>query len=266
VLRTENLRQSGKKVVPPLLEMARGKYVALCEGDDYWTVASKLQAQVDFLEQHPECALCFHNVLIVENGGTGSSRPAYTAAMRPFYQLADLLPVNFIHTPSVVFRMSALIQPLPDWYAQMPMGDWPLYLLLAQQGKIGYLDAVMSAYRVHPGGLWSQMRRADWLTRNTVALETVLTALDALPRTYPMLNTGIERLHRRLLDFYIEGQDHRAVAQHALKLLGHVTRRYQWQLRALFRAAAPELGFLMRTALHACVQSLAVRLRHWHRR
>jgi glycosyltransferase involved in cell wall biosynthesis len=81
---------------------ARGKYVALCEGDDYWTAVDKLEKQAQFLERHPECSMCFHNALLVFEDGSESPRLSYRSEdMRPFYAVTDLLRENFIQTASI---------------------------------------------------------------------------------------------------------------------------------------------------------------------
>jgi glycosyltransferase involved in cell wall biosynthesis len=146
------------------LQTCRGKYIALCEGDDYWTDPLKLQKQVDYMEENGECSLCFHNVrdifddereffhidkksdcIFDENG-----------EQRPLY-LKDLLHGNFIATGSVLFRRDNMPKSLPDSILGAPMGDWLLFMLLAKTGYIWYLDEVMGVYRRHSAGLWSRL-------------------------------------------------------------------------------------------------------------
>jgi hypothetical protein len=83
---------------------------------------------------------------------------------KPISTLDDVVPSNFMQTCSVMFR-AGLIGNIPDWYNDLPMGDWPLHILNAEHGKIGYLDEILGVYRVHGGGLWSmnmsQFRRID---------------------------------------------------------------------------------------------------------
>ncbi len=143
------------EVVRRGLRAARGTYLALLDGDDYWTSPRKLQRQVDFLETHPECAMCFHNALVVDETGARSPRP-WTRERHPeISTLADLWTGNFIATCSAMFR-TGLIGDVPDWYVSMfPITDWPLHILHAEHGTIGYIDEVMGVYRYHGGGLYS---------------------------------------------------------------------------------------------------------------
>ena len=144
----------------------RGQYVALLDGDDYWTSPLKLQKQVDFLDSNPDCALCFHNVRILDESDPARLDLHHAGPMLGRYELADLMRGNFMHTCSVVFR-AGLFGDFPDWIFKCPMGDWPLHVLNARHGKIGYLDDVMAVYRKHSRGFWSGQERL-WILANTL--------------------------------------------------------------------------------------------------
>ncbi len=115
----------------------QGEYIAILEGDDYWTSMDKLQRQADLLDQHPEYALCFHPAVkrFEEDGRDVIFKPP---AGRDRFSLVDLLDRNFIATCAVMFR-SRLFPDLPSWFDHVPAGDWPLHVLNAQHGDIGYL-------------------------------------------------------------------------------------------------------------------------------
>lgn len=140
---------------------ARGRYVALCEGDDFWTDSTKLQRQVDFLDKHDTYSMCFHPVRVFYEDGT-SKEEIYPSEKRAF-TLEELLHQNFIQTNSVMYRRLK--------YDTLPVNilplDWYLHLFHARTGRIGYIDRVMSSYRRHSGGMWwgSQSKHRDefWL-------------------------------------------------------------------------------------------------------
>lgn len=134
--------------------VCRGKYIALCEGDDYWTDLFKLQKQVDFLEAHPECAICFHNVTVVYADQRHGSHYFCPPDQKEISTLEDLLVSNFIPTCSVIYRRG-LFGEIPSWFNELAITDWPLHVLNAQYGHIGYIDEVMAAFRLHAGGVWS---------------------------------------------------------------------------------------------------------------
>ena len=133
----------------------RGKYIAILEGDDYWTSPYKLQKQVDFLDNHPECSFCFHNALMLYDD-IRQNRLFHIKQMNEFYGIEDLLYENFIPTSSTVFR-NGLFGTLPDWFYALKMGDWALHILNAQYGKLGYINEVMECYRIHSGGVWTSL-------------------------------------------------------------------------------------------------------------
>ncbi|HET60263.1 MAG TPA: glycosyltransferase [Chloroflexi bacterium] len=135
---------------------ARGKYIAMCEGDDYWTDPLKLQKQVDFLEAHPECSMCFHDVMVIADDGACVSLSYNSSSSRQIYTLDDILEKCFPQTCSVMFKNN-LILAYPDWFYKIINGDWALYVLLAQQGNIGYIEEKMACHRLHTGGVWSPL-------------------------------------------------------------------------------------------------------------
>ena len=145
-------------VIRKLYNNCKGTYVALCEGDDYWTDPYKLQKQVDFLEAHPEYSGCFHPVKVHwENGKTQDSVYPTKEMIKDkkFITKDDLLKMNYIQTNSVVYRwlfdVKNMQELIPDGI--LP-GDWYLHLLFAQYGNIAYLPDVMAVYRKHNGGIW----------------------------------------------------------------------------------------------------------------
>jgi len=135
---------------------AKGKYIALCEGDDYWTDPLKLQKQVDFLEANENYNICFHKVNLLikdalqENKGVTYKR--YSEIENFPIDINTLLEKgNFIHTPSVVFRNTGLNE-LPFEFSKSPIGDYLLYIhLLKNGGFIKRLNDVMAVYRVGSG-------------------------------------------------------------------------------------------------------------------
>lgn len=147
------------------LKNARGKYIALLDGDDFWTSPHKLQKQVDLLEAHPECCGCFHNVMVVYDDAPERDWMYHSPDFyKPFFYLKDLVRSNFIPTCSAVFR-AGLFGEFPDWFMQMPMADWPLHILNAQYGPYAYIYEPLAAYRVHGGGIWSHKSRLDILNK-----------------------------------------------------------------------------------------------------
>jgi glycosyltransferase involved in cell wall biosynthesis len=170
------------------LNACTGQYVAMLEGDDYWTTQNKLQLQANFLDSHPDYAISFHNVQVVYQGGCSPSHLYHVDAHPETRTIEELLAGNFINTCSVMFRRE-LSNELPSRFCSLHMGDWPLHVLNAQYGKIGYLNAVMAAYRVHDKGVWSLISRLRQLEIEADAMEFLYSVLNPPYRrlAYPLL-------------------------------------------------------------------------------
>lgn len=147
-----NGRPTGRYNFLHNLNRASGKYIAICEGDDYWTDNFKLQKQVSFLESNPDYSICFHAVDILRNNKIVEDY--LTVEKKINTDIFELAKGNYIHTPSVLYR-NCLPQPLPDFIKMTPVGDYPVHMLVAEHGKIRYFPEKMAMYRVHDGGIYS---------------------------------------------------------------------------------------------------------------
>lgn len=134
------------------MQECEGKYIALCEGDDYWTDPFKLQKQVDFLEVNPDYILSFHKVKMLKP--LGELVDDFITEVPANYETIETLArlENYIHTPSVVFRN--VLQEFPPEFTLSPIGDYFLYMLLSQHGKLKYFQEEMAVYR-EGVGIWS---------------------------------------------------------------------------------------------------------------
>lgn len=140
--------RNGYEFCYPLL---KGKYIAICEGDDYWIDPYKLQKQVTFLEQHPDHSFCFHKVANVDGQGRLLKVDQHSG-ITVNYKAADIFHIS-IPTLSVVFRKC--FEEIPEEIYQVESGDAFLFGLLARHGKAADLDFLGAHYRTHPGGVFS---------------------------------------------------------------------------------------------------------------
>ena len=152
VYQAENQFLKQNALVNILFPMVKGKYIALCEGDDYWTDPLKLQKQVDYLNENQDVVLCFHPVQMLMPDGLLSDD--FLTKVPDNYNRIEVIAAqgNFLHTPSVVFRN--VIRQFPDMIHETPIGDYFLQMLFATHGEFHQLPYVMAVYR-YGVGVWS---------------------------------------------------------------------------------------------------------------
>lgn len=151
IFQTTNQYSQGIKPWPNFVfPRARGKYIALCEGDDYWTDPHKLQKQVDLLEGNQEYVLCFHDRLILgfDNVISNDSRLNYKKSV---YSPTEVISLH-VPTLTVVFRnVMSLMPPKLTKYSI----DASLFLFLSQFGSFYFMNFTGAVFRQHQGGVWS---------------------------------------------------------------------------------------------------------------
>jgi len=159
ILNEENQFSKGVRPIPDAMSHARGKYIAICEGDDYWTDPLKLQKQVDLMEANPDHTICFHRAHRLMDG-----------ALEPFPIPDDIDPLNirfddllrtynFVITASVLVRHTVL--PLPKWFFRVPFGDLAIYALAGSKGRMAMLPDSMAVWRVTGSGAWTGLSTAQ---------------------------------------------------------------------------------------------------------
>ena len=136
-----------------LAACARGEYVALCEGDDYWTDPSKLRLQVEFLDENRDHSICFHPVLVLHQNSPEKNYVFPAREDGP--SLPQLVRANAIQTNSVMYRWRFPGGFPADYDPEVIPQDWHLHLLHAEVGKIGFIPEVMAVYRRHEQGMWA---------------------------------------------------------------------------------------------------------------
>lgn len=168
IYQTENKCSKGFKIINYIVPKMRGKYVAHCEGDDFWTDPYKLQKQFDIMEKNPDCSICVHKVLHVYENGNATDR------YQPNFDLneckinlekyLDFGPSHPFQTTSYFIRSNVkkdyAFNP-PEFVGKFCVGDVPTILFALTKGNMYYLNEAMSCYRLFSKGSWSSKNFAN---------------------------------------------------------------------------------------------------------
>lgn len=154
------------------LPRVKGKYIAFCEGDDYWTKPYKLQKQIEFLETHPNYSLCCHHAqLLIQKTSEMKDLPLPAKAkyMNFSFLLRDWIKLGwFFTTASIVFRKDCIDEYFLNQFPDCK--DAHVFYSLLRRGSGYFMKESMSVYRRHSGGVWSSLYREQ---QNIINLKTV---------------------------------------------------------------------------------------------
>lgn len=165
------------RIMNAAIDATGAKYIATCEGDDYWIDPCKLQKQVDFLENHPDFSICFHPVIVYEQR-TGKEFPDNLAPVPPVTTIENIAKIgNYIHYPSAMYVNIPKVDQTIGQLGKIGVSDYLQFLLLSQYGNICKLPDYMAVYR-QGVGVWSG---------NRVPYRTEVQWLIAISKLLPLL-------------------------------------------------------------------------------
>ncbi len=183
ILQEVNQFSQGINPTPIAVSRAQGKYIALCEGDDYWTDPKKLQIQVKIMQEHPHCHISFHPALQHYADGTRpdeivSRHSEYSKIFTPNEVI--LGSAGFCPTPSIMMDKH-IFDTLPKWFGQILAGDYFLQMLAALNSGALYINRVMAVYRKNSIGSCGIkcLTDADFVYRDSLTLLQGLEEMDS---------------------------------------------------------------------------------------
>lgn len=192
------------------LPRVKGKYIAFCEGDDYWTDPYKLQRQVDYLEAHPDYSLCCHHArLLIQETLKISDLPLphRIKEMYFIFSLKDWIELGwFFTTASVMFRKDYIDEHFLKLFPDCK--DAHVFYWLLKKGNGCFIKESMSVYRRHGGGVWSSLYREQ---QNIINLNTVY-AIHKIEHT-PITREWVIRRLAGLSSYYIRSRSVRKCAK-----------------------------------------------------
>lgn len=198
-LQTENQYSKGIRGMNARFNFprARGKYIALCEGDDYWTDPLKLQKQIDYLEMHDSIVMVGHDSIIVNQQGDILQITALEENQKRECSGVELQKCFGVLTQTMCFRNVEGISNMPKEAFRVSNGDKFLISFLGQFGAYKFMPEILpSAYRLHQGGIWSSISEVK---RYQMMSVTYFNLRDYYLR---MKNSSMAFFHSRKLFYY----------------------------------------------------------------
>ncbi|MEY8767061.1 glycosyltransferase [Francisella philomiragia] len=165
----ENMRSKVTNLLQSVfLPKVKGKYIAVCDGDDYWTDPHKLQKQVDFLEVNPEFIGCAHATRFLRDGQI-TELVSNADSDKSVYSFEEYAGLHYFHTSSWVYRYDKYKKQVNE-YLKLNNGDAYLSFVFLSFGPIKYLDQEMSVYRINEKGVWSSESSEKNNIKNLISL------------------------------------------------------------------------------------------------
>ena len=158
IYQPENIYGKKNRIFTYMLPKTRGKYIALCEGDDYWTDDYKLQKQVDYIEAHPECSLVAHKakILYCDDGKMFNySDIDFSDTNWDVPKKTAISNFGLFPTASMLFKKDYYYAN-ESFLRNRSVFDFGAKILLATEGKVHIIPDVMSVYRKNTAGSWTQ--------------------------------------------------------------------------------------------------------------
>ncbi|WP_099467024.1 glycosyltransferase [Konateibacter massiliensis] len=160
LLEEENQYQYGKKMFYEDIKIAEGKYIALCEGDDYWCDENKLQKQYDFMEKNTEISYLCHGAYM-EVYGNKKQEELRAFDCERMIELEAVLEKGWIFPTASLFLRRSCFSTVSKFYLGAPIEDEPIKLLCLSRGKGFYMNSLMCVYRKNHPGSWNKVVKHD---------------------------------------------------------------------------------------------------------
>jgi glycosyltransferase involved in cell wall biosynthesis len=147
------------------LDACSGEYIAICEGDDYWTDEYKLQKQLTFMERHQDFSMCF-SALMLYHQDLDMFEPFQDQLQltKNVLTTEDLILMNSIGNFSCCMYRAKVIRQLPDELFDLFTVDWMFNMVCGEFGKIGFIRDWMTVYRKHTHGVWAGRSNLERIT------------------------------------------------------------------------------------------------------
>ncbi|MCM1483255.1 MAG: glycosyltransferase [Muribaculaceae bacterium] len=237
---------------------ARGRYMCMCDADDYWTDPTKLARQVRYMEEHPECAITFHRVINLYD--PSGRKTLSNGSQATDTDITHLSRSNYITNLSVMYRRT-LVPPeeIPGWIAEAGLPDYAYHMLYAAKGTIHYFRRPMGLYRQSASGEWSLNGERHRLSMALDVRSRLMKHFGPEHQAYPGLRDASADILTALLDLARKAHDEKEaerITQQLRELIPHITthdietRLLQRNITLSHKAAKPIWQRILRRSWH----------------
>lgn len=224
------------------LPRVRGRYIAMCEGDDYWTDPLKLQKQYDFMQSHPDYALCACSTAWLDMQ-SGKFLNRCRIAQDRDVTVEDLIlqKMDCTFQYATVFIRTEVFRDRPSWMGRFRVGDVPLALHAATCGKVRMLADVMAVYRSRSAGSWSSRVQSN-ATYKTAMLQSMIDGLQAFNEATEYRYDGViaHRIRQQRYHIARTNRDFKAMRSGDLRQI-YLSRSYVTRLSDALACKTPGL-------------------------
>lgn len=252
ILQHENQYSKGLSILDKLIEEeVRGKYIAICEGDDFWTDAYKLQKQIDYMETHLGCTLCFHNAREMDMK-TGNIKEIWRFNQKIYrgegsYNSEETIKLACVPAASMVFRSEDM--PIPYLYSdKIRLGDMVRTICLGTKGYSYCMKDTMSVYRVGIDNSASDIWKQSMENHNRRYIGTIET-LENIERYtnyewHGIISEMIKEYKKKLL-FFAE-EDIKKIQMSSSKIFIYGTGKYaEWCSNCMEKSKIEFAGYIV---------------------
>lgn len=192
-----------------------GKYISICEGDDFWTDVHKLQKQYDYLESHSDCMMCIHNAVEIDCVNN-TERVMLEGIETGILSMENIIlqPYGIYPTASMTLRKEYSLQ--DSFFAECVVGDWPIQIKAANSGYVYYSNECMSKYRYMHKNSWSSNIYLD-LKKRYIHFSRIVYFLNQFDE-YSNYNYS-EVIHRKVKSLFRCVADETDSAEEAVEIL-----------------------------------------------
>lgn len=225
-----------------------GRYLAICDADDFWIDRSKLRRQIGYMESHPDCALTFHRVINIYQAD-GSKSLSNGGTLGPDLDVEALSRSNFITNLSVVYRRALVdTSRLPEWILEERSPDYAIHMFYAARGRIHYFSRPMGVYRIAPTGAWSMTERYRRLAMSLTVRKRLIDHFADRPEVVEGLRSAATQILLSMLEAAGTDSARIAEAREGLRVYGGFVSDSQLQNALARRNASGRKPLLRRMA------------------